>query len=489
MHGRISTSVLVLGLLGFAACLPSDREDKEDVEDQTQPLAGEVSLWATGATPQNPSDQDRAAVELGVRFRTDVAGKLAGIRYYKSAANTGRHTAHLWSNTGTLLASATFTSESASGWQTVRFGSPVTLVAGATYVASYHTDVGRYAGDTSYFKGRSVDSGPLHALADGQGGANGVYRYGATAFPNQTYQSTNYWVDVVFAPAAATADAGAPQPDSGTPAQDSGTTVPPPATGGWPGAANTGVPAGTTLTPYTGPCVITTANTVIDSKTINCNLEIKAAGVKITRSRIIGTVSTDENSTGYSFTLSDSEVDAGNKPGTGVGAVNFTALRVHVRGGNRSMHCWKNCTIQDSYVHGQMTDPTGVYHESGIRMGQGATIRHNTIACDAPDVPPDAGCSAALTGYGDFGPVQNNTIDNNLIKANSGGYCAYGGSSKGKPYSSETNNIVFTRNVFERGSSGKCGYYGAITSFDSAEPGNVWSANTWSDGAVLPPSN
>ena len=40
---------------------------------------------------------------------------------------------------GTLLASATFTNESASGWQQVNFSNPVPITAGTTYVASYHT--------------------------------------------------------------------------------------------------------------------------------------------------------------------------------------------------------------------------------------------------------------------------------------------------------------------------------------------------------------
>ena len=30
-------------------------------------------------------------------------------------------------------------------------------------------------------------------------GANGVFKYGPSGFPNSTYKSTNYWVDVVFA--------------------------------------------------------------------------------------------------------------------------------------------------------------------------------------------------------------------------------------------------------------------------------------------------
>ncbi len=261
---------------------------------------------------------------------------------------------------------------------------------------------------------------------------------------------------------------------------------PPPPSGPFPNASNTGVPVGTALSAYTGPCTITAANTLIDAKTINCDLVIQAAGVVVTRSKIVGTISTDENSTGFSFAISDSEVNAGNEVNTGIGAVNFTATRVHVFGGNRSIHCFLKCTVTDSYVHGQFTDSTGVAHESGIRMGQNATIRHNTILCDAPDVPPDAGCSADLTGYGDYAPVRNNLIEANLFKASTGGYCAYGGSSLGKPFSGQTQGIVFRNNTFEHGSGGKCGSFGPITSFDTSLPGNIWTGNVWDDGKVVP---
>ncbi len=213
---------------------------------------------------------------------------------------------------------------------------------------------------------------------------------------------------------------------------------------------------------------------------------VTPAGVVVTRSKIVGTISTDENSTGFSFAISDSEVNAGNEVNTGIGAVNFTATRVHVFGGNRSIHCFLKCTVTDSYVHGQFTDSTGAAHESGIRMGQNATIRHNTILCDAPDVPPDAGCSADLTGYGDYAPVRNNLIEANLFKASTGGYCAYGGSSLGKPFSGQTQGIVFRNNTFEHGSGGKCDSFGPITSFDTSLPGNIWTGNVWDDGKVVP---
>lgn len=258
--------------------------------------------------------------------------------------------------------------------------------------------------------------------------------------------------------------------------------------GCFPGPDTTGVPSGTSLTAYTGPCTITAANAVIDAKVVNCSLSIRATGVAISRSVINGTVYADPD-TSASFSIIDSQVDVGNGPGTGIGDGNFTALRVHVTGGNRSANCFRNCTVESSYVHGQFRDATGTYHESGIRMGSGSVIRGNSIACDAPDVPPDAGCSAAITGYGDFAVVQDNVIDGNLIIAESGGYCAYGGSSPGKPYSNGVNKIRYTNNVWQKGPSGKCGVWGPITSFDINAPGNVWSNNRFDDGAAVQPAN
>ncbi len=127
-------------------------------------------------------------------------GYITGIRFYKGSMNTGTHVGSLWSSAGTLLARATFTNETASGWQQVTFATPVSITANTTYVASYHTNVGHYAGDNNYFATTGVTNGPLSALATGVSGGNGVYRAGATSvFPNQTWLSSNYWVDVVFA--------------------------------------------------------------------------------------------------------------------------------------------------------------------------------------------------------------------------------------------------------------------------------------------------
>ena len=285
-----------------------------------------------------------------------------------------------------------------------------------------------------------------------------------------------------------TTPTAAPTTSSPTPTASPTTSPAPspaPTTSGWPDASTTGVPAGTPLTTYTGPCTVTTANTVIDAKTVNCSsLVIHAANVTISRSKVNGIVSSGTDNDTYSFTLSDSDVDA--TPGfaaqlTAVEGLHFTVLRSDIQGGNRSVNCI-NCTIQDSYVHGQDADAGGTWHESGIRMNDHNVIRHNTILCDAPTIG-GAGCSADLTGYGDFAPVTNNLIENNLFKATpSGGFCSYGGSSKGKAYSTDAHDIRFINNVFEAGPTGHCGIWGPVTDFDPTRPGNLWSGNTWTDG-------
>jgi len=157
------------------------------------------NIWNASTVPGLVDGGADSPVQLGVKFRSDVAGYLTGIRYYKANANTGTHVGSLWTSTGTRLATATFGSESASGWQQVNFATPVAISANTVYVASYHTTGGHYSADVNYFANIGVDNGPLHALASGVSGGNGVYAYGAsTAFPNQTWNAANYWVDVVF---------------------------------------------------------------------------------------------------------------------------------------------------------------------------------------------------------------------------------------------------------------------------------------------------
>jgi hypothetical protein len=101
------------------------------------------------------------------------------------------------------VATAVFTGESISGWQQVNFTTPVAVSSGTTYVASYYTPTGHYSADDGYFTA-GIDAPPLHALANGIDGPNGVYTYGNSAFPSSTFNAANYWVDVVLSSATAT---------------------------------------------------------------------------------------------------------------------------------------------------------------------------------------------------------------------------------------------------------------------------------------------
>ncbi len=160
-----------------------------------------VSIWPSDPTPSIVDGGDTGSVELGVKFRSDTGGTITGIRFYKAATNTGTHVGNLWSVGGTRLGTATFSNETASGWQQVNFSPPVAIQANTVYVASYFAPEGHYSGDLNYFASQGVDTRPLHALATGVAGGDGVYGYGATSsFPTNTFKALNYWVDVLFTP-------------------------------------------------------------------------------------------------------------------------------------------------------------------------------------------------------------------------------------------------------------------------------------------------
>ena len=151
--------------------------------------------------------------KLGVKFRSNISGYITGLRFYKDHRNTGTHFGHLWSSDGILWAEAAFTNETVSGWQSISFNAPVAVAAGATYIASYHTDAGNYSVSQSYFS-KSYYNEPLYIYASGEiTGGNGIYRNGPNrSFPDKTWEASNYWVDVIFATQIPTGPTATPIP-------------------------------------------------------------------------------------------------------------------------------------------------------------------------------------------------------------------------------------------------------------------------------------
>jgi lysophospholipase L1-like esterase len=164
------------------------------------------TIWSSSDQPAQQQAGTTTPAEVGVKFRTERDGFIAGVRFYKGAANTGTHVGSLWTATGTQLASATFTDETASGWQQVLFAQPVPVQAHTLYVASYFAPVGQYAADVGYLRDREIVHSPLRLPSQGAIDGNGVINSGGPGLPPSPspQHDTNYWVDVVFATTAAT---------------------------------------------------------------------------------------------------------------------------------------------------------------------------------------------------------------------------------------------------------------------------------------------
>src|SRR5262249_10848071 len=98
---------------------------------------------------------------------------------------------------------AAFTNETSAGWQQVNFSRPVAIQPNTVYVVSFSTGGGYFGVTTTSFATRGVDSGPLHALADGVSGGDGGYQ-SAGSFPNVSGAGMNCWADIVFVPSSST---------------------------------------------------------------------------------------------------------------------------------------------------------------------------------------------------------------------------------------------------------------------------------------------
>jgi hypothetical protein len=164
--------------------------------------AAVMTIWSPSAVPSVPWVATAGPLTVGLRFRSDVSGTVTGARFYKGSSNTGTHIGLLYSSTGTLLAQATFTGETASGWQQVNFSAPVPVAANTVYIVALYTTSG-CAYDAGYFAAKGVDNGYLHALQSTSTSGNGVYTYGNNpVFPSLSVNGSNYWVDVAFTTAS-----------------------------------------------------------------------------------------------------------------------------------------------------------------------------------------------------------------------------------------------------------------------------------------------
>lgn len=168
---------------------------------------------------------DAAAISLGTTVTFAVAGVVKGIRFYAhTTLSGGTYTGGLYSvdtsdsgsldpggGTGTQLASQNFGTLTAGAWNTVTFGSPVSVSANTPYRATGYSSVGRYGSTTNLFASAITNgniAGVAHnATAGGKTIRAGTYNYATNiSYPNDHFNVEGYFVDVIFEASATAAD-------------------------------------------------------------------------------------------------------------------------------------------------------------------------------------------------------------------------------------------------------------------------------------------
>lgn len=151
---------------------------------------------------------------------------------------------------------------------------------------------------------------------------------------------------------------------------------------GWPDAASTGVPRGTTLKKV-GDVEVTTPGTVLTGLDMGC-LTVRAEDVVVRRSRI--TCTDDQRQLAVSvigvkgFVLEDSEIDGGDgATENAIGWGGYTLRRVEVRGSQDGPRLGYDVKVLDSWIHALVR--TDGVHSDALQStsGERILVRHNTL--------------------------------------------------------------------------------------------------------------
>jgi hypothetical protein len=250
---------------------------------------------------------------------------------------------------------------------------------------------------------------------------------------------------------------------------------PPPVNTGWPDATNTGVPAGTVLTAYTGPMTITAAGVTIDAKIITGSLRVTGANFVMKRSKQTYGGSWGVDAEGaLNPTIQDCTITgpgaAGDANSGILGAGTF--LRNNVSGSENGITLNDGAsTIKGNYIHGldNIKGPDlGHYDCISVQGGQnGVLIEDNTLV--ARDTSHVIIADDARDSTGKAMPITNVTINHNQMLGDSKfgvpSYNVYSVSRNG----GAVTGIKITSNRIQKGANG----YFDIVNSGTTQSGNV----------------
>jgi hypothetical protein len=151
---------------------------------------GSTSVFLTDA-PETIATGQGLTWEQGLEFSSSVNGEITHIRYWKAADEpAGGHIGRIWSTNGTLLATASFTCETASGWQQAPLSPALPITAGVHYKVTYNVS-------NVVSKTFNVLNSPITVgLLTGWGSS---FSTPAGSYPT-TGSGSNLFADIVFRP-------------------------------------------------------------------------------------------------------------------------------------------------------------------------------------------------------------------------------------------------------------------------------------------------
>lgn len=209
-------------------------------------------------------------------------------------------------------------------------------------------------------------------------------------------------------------------PISPTPVTQTNNCLPKPSACGFPDATNTGVPAGTKLTPSTS-ISITTDGTIIDAMDIAGTINIAANNVIIKRSHVVNTTNSIGAiiiKSGTGTIIEDSSIDGGPAH-VAIGYGQFTLSRCNVIGGNDSIRAGDNTFVYDSFIH-DLQRGTATHDDIVQNInGNNVIFQHNTLLAyqGVPGGWPNLGdpMNAILQIGNQTGDIIGLLFNNNLI--------------------------------------------------------------------------
>jgi hypothetical protein len=250
-----------------------------------------------------------------------------------------------------------------------------------------------------------------------------------------------------------------------------------------PTAANTGVPAGVTLTVVNGDVTVSQDGAAVDAQDIHGFLIIAASRVHVTRSIVRGRATTSNMgviriNSGTDILIEDVEIAVASPTATvdGMWGQGFIGRRLNIHGGVDGLKAGSNSTLECSYIHDLASfavDPNqngGPTHNDAIQIldGTGIHILGNQLVA-AKDQ------NAAIQVTQDFGVVADLHMESNWAD---GGGCSFNISHNGAASLTDVHAIG---NRFGRNSFYSCPILKSTkTTLDAS--GNVWD----DDGTAVP---